>query len=212
MARVQWDTDGTRFFETGIDRGMLYVPFLPGVAWNGLVGVSENPSGGEVSEYFIDGQKYLAAAQLEEYMATIEAFGYPTEFAACMGLLRMSPGMYADDQLSQPFGFSYRTLIGNDLQGIDAGYKTHVVYNVQAKIRGFTNQSNDLRSEIKPYSWTITSVPEVIASFKPTAHYIFDSTKIDPVVITEVENILYGTEIDDPRLLLAEELLIVMGQ
>src|SRR5215475_2966982 len=133
MAQLVWDDDGNKYFETGIDRGVLYLPYMPGMVWNGLVRVTESPSGGTPREFYQDGAKYLNLTSIEEYSATIEAISAPKEFSAATGRFELSPGLFVSGQNRQSFGFSYRTLIGNDLLGTDAGYKIHVVYNALAK-------------------------------------------------------------------------------
>ncbi len=211
MPRAQWDTEGTKVFETGIDRGMLYVPPYPGVAWNGLSKVSETPTGGTASEYFVDGQKYLGVPSLEEYSAIIEAYSSPAEFAPCAGLIRLSPGLFAGDQPRRPFGFSYRTLVGDDTQGISLGYKIHLVYNAIAKNADFTYETIGETPNVRPYSWTITAVPEVASLFKPAAHFVVDSRKVTAGVLADVEDILYGTEVSDPRFPTLQELMTLVG-
>ncbi len=211
MPRVQWDTAGARVFETGVDRGMLYVPPYPGVAWNGLSRVTESPTGGVAAEYFIDAQKYLGVASLEEYAATIEAYSSPQEFAPCAGFIRLSPGLFAGDQPRKLFGFSYRTLVGDDVQGTSAGYKIHLIYNVLAKTGDFTHESVGDTANVRPYSWTITAVPEAVALFKPLSHFVADSRKILAEALADLEDILYGTDITDPRFPTVQELITLVG-
>ncbi len=211
MPRVQWDSDGTRIFETGIDRGMLYLPSAAGVAWNGLMSVSESPTGGEAREYYIDGEKYLNLAAIEEYSATVQAFSSPREFAPCAGLMYIQPGLYASDQPLRQFGFSYRTLVGDDLQGTDAGYKIHLVYNATAKISDFVNQTAGDNPGVSPYSWEISAIPEVIPLHAPTSHFVVDSRKISSTLLRRLEDILYGTDSDDPRLITVSELLSLLA-
>jgi Calcineurin-like phosphoesterase len=210
MPRLRWDDNGSRVFETGIDRGVLYLPSLPGIPWNGLTKVSEAPSGGTAKEFYIDGEKYLSDSVLEEYAATIEAFSSPAEFAPCAGLLKISQGLYADNQPRKPFGFSYRTLVGDDIQGTSAGYKIHLVYNAMAKPSGFTYQTIGDRSSAKPYSWAITAIPELVENSRPTAHFVIDSRKTDPAALNAIENALYGSETDISRLLPVADLLVML--
>jgi hypothetical protein len=210
VPRVQWDAEGARFFETGIDRGMLYLPGIPGVAWNGLSRVSQSPLGGDAREYFVDGQKYLGSAGIEEYSGVIEAFWAPPEFYPCIGLLSIAPGLYADSQPHDKFGFSYRTMIGDDLQGAEAAYKIHLVYNAVAKPGNYTYQSVTENPNVKPYSWAITTIPESSPMQRPTSHFVIDSRKIDPAAMRVVENFLYGTDTTDPGFPTIVQLLDLM--
>jgi hypothetical protein len=210
VPRVQWDTEGTRVFEVGVDRGMLYVPLLPGVAWNGLIKVSEAPTGGTAREFYIDGQKFQNLASLEEFSATIETFSFPPEFASCAGMLRMSPGLLVSNQPRQSFGFSYRTLVGDDILGTDAGYKLHVVYNAVAKTTDLTRRTESNSVSVDPYSLTIAGTPEKVSGFKPTSHFVVDSRKLHPAVLKVIEDALYGTATSDPHLLSAQDLMQII--
>jgi len=158
VTRATWDDDGTKYFETGIDRGMLYIPFIPGMVWNGLVKVTETPTGTAPREFYIDGQKYLNLPSLEEYAATIEAFSAPKEFAAATGMAELSPGMYVTDQTRQAFGFSYRTLIGSDGSDLGADYKIHIVYNAMAKTSDFTAKTTSGSADSPTQSWSLTTI------------------------------------------------------
>jgi hypothetical protein len=210
VPRIIWDTDEGKTFETGIDRGMLYVEPFAGVAWNGLVNVTESASGGAVSTYYIDGEAYLAIAGSEEYEATIEAFSSPPEFAPCAGYKRLSVGLYASGQVRQMFGFSYRTLAGDAIQGTSAGYKVHMVYNALAMTPDFTNQSVADRPSAKTRSWDVTAVPLAIDALRLASHFVIDSRRIDSASLAAAENILYGSASTDPRLLTITELLALV--
>lgn len=211
MPRVDWNATGTRRFQTGIDRGMIYIPPYPGVAWNGLVSVSEAPSGGSANEFFIDGQKYMNVASLEEFAATIEAFSTPDSFAPCAGYAQLSPGLFVTNQIRQQFGFSYRTLLGDDVLGTSLGYKIHLVYNALAKTSDFVRETTTDSPNVKSRAWDISTVPVSADSYKPTSHFVVDSTRFDPSIITSLENILYGAVSTDPRLPDISELVTLVG-
>lgn len=207
MTRFVWDQVGKRPYETGADRGVLYLDDF-GYVWNGLISVSEEPTGGEISSYYIDGVKFLSVTSTEDFAATIEAFSSPPEFAACDGSKAIYSGLIVTQQRRKPFGFSYRTLIGNDANP-EVGYKIHLVYNALAGPS--TRQNNTLNDNPNPstYSWKIDAVPPLMlgSGFKPTAHFIIDSTTIPAEVLTTIEDILYGNESDDPRMPSQAELL-----
>lgn len=200
MPKLAWDEVGKRFYETGVDHGVLYLPnetgkYTNGVVWNGLVSVSESPSGAEANPQYADNIKYLNLYSVEEFGATIEAFTYPEEFEACDGSAEVAKGVYATQQTRKSFGLSYRTLIGNDLKGTDYGYKIHLVYGAMAtpseKARSTVNES----PEAVTFSWELTTTPmdPKVAGFKPTAHIVVDSTKTVPAKLTALEDKLYGS-------------------
>lgn len=200
MAKLTWNTPGTKKFENGLDRGVLYVKNSPGVAWLGLISVNESPSGGDSEAFYNDGVKHQNRPNPEEFAATIEAFTYPPEFAACDGYLAVATGLSASQQRRKPFGLSYRTRIGNDIQGQEAGYKLHLVYNALAAPTDRSNRSAQADSELMNFSWNITTTPISILGFAPTAHLVIDSTTTRPEVLTAIEAYLYGTGSSDPVL------------
>lgn len=194
MSRVQWNQSGERFFEAGVDRGVLYPKVGLPVPWNGLVSVGESTSGGEMESLYFDGVKYLDLASSEEFQATIEAFSAPKEFAAADGMKMLSPGLYVTQQPRSTFGLSYCTLLGNDLQGTEYGYKLHIVYNCTAGPSSRTHQTIGANTTPGTRSWTIQTVPPPASTFKPTAHIVIDSTKVNPYLMENLETVLYGRD------------------
>lgn len=195
---VQWDETAKRLFETGIDRAVLYPmsntgTYPAGVAWNGIVGVTESPSGAEANPKYADNIKYLNLISAEEFGATIEAFTYPDEFAECDGSVEAIEGVLLTQQTRKAFGLAYRTLIGNDVDGNDHGYKLHLIYGAMAapSERGF--QSINDSPEAITFSWEVTTTPVEVSGYKPTASLVIDSTKADATKLAAFEAILYGT-------------------
>lgn len=209
--RLDWDSVGERFFETGVDQGVLYVGTADGVPWNGLVSVSESPSGATLSEYYIDGIKYLQLLAAEEFVATIEAYTYPDEFNACDGVLSAGNGLSVTHQRRQSFSLSYRTKVGNDVNGIDLGYKIHVVYNALAAPS--QRQHGSIGESIDPlhFSWQISTKPPDFAGFKPTAHMVIDSRDTPSDLLSQIEDILYGSTSSAPRIPSADELIFLFN-
>ena len=210
MPRVEWGTAGTRVFETGIDRGMLYVGSDPGVAWNGLVKLSEAPVGGSAKEVYRDGDKIINLVSLEEYSATIEAYSCPREFGPCIGFLNLAPGLSACDQPRKKFGFSYRTLLGDDVQGVYGAYQIHLVYNAVARSPEFQNETRSEQPNVRPRTWSITTEPLYGVWPKPTSHFILESNEYDPADIQALEDTLYGTDTTDPGMPTATELALLV--
>jgi len=217
MTKIVWDAIGERLYETGVDHGVLYLAneageYNVGYGWNGLVGVSESPSGAEATPQYADNIKYLNLVSAEEFGATIECFTYPDAFEQCNGVKKPSAGVSVAQQTRRSFGFSYRSLIGNDLVGTDYGYKINLVYGALAtpseKARTTVNESPEAMT--LSYEITTTSVP-VGDGYRPTAFISIDSTKESSEDIATLEQILYGTEGVDPRLPLPAEVIEIFG-
>ncbi len=206
MPRIAWDEVGQRYYEAGVDRGVLYVADLPGVSWNGLTSVSETPSGGEERSYYLDGIKHLSSSAAEEFVATIEAFTYPPEFEACDGSEEIFDGLFATQRPRKSFGLSYRTKIGNDVDGLEHGYKIHLVYNALAAPTNRGNSTIGDAIEPENFSWSISTRPITIPGYKPSSHFVIDSRRVDPLVLTDLENILYGSDVTTAHLPTQEEL------
>ena len=196
--RLKWDQTGERLYETGVKQGVLYIPtngvYSKGVAWNGLTAVTESPSGAEVTALYADDGKYLNLMSAEEFGATIEAYTYPDEFAACDGSKELADGVTIGQQARSTFGLCYKTTVGNDTEGNDHGYKLHIIYGALAspseKAYSTINDSPDAVT----FSWEVTTTPVNVTDAKPTASLVIDSTKADPTKLTALEDILYGKD------------------
>lgn len=206
MTRISWNDVGQRFYEAGTDRGVLYLDGQSGVPWNGLVGVSENVNGGEARPFYLDGFKYLNMSAAEEYSATISAFSSPRAFDACDGSAAIHNGLFATQQPRKPFGFTYRTLVGNDVDGLSLGYKIHLVYNALAEPSQKAYNTNTDTPEAMTFEWGITTMSPVVTGIKPTAHFVIDSRLTPPKLLEYIENVLYGTSNSNPRLPTANDL------
>ena len=223
MARLVWDKTGERFYETGVDRGVLYPiqeggVYSKGVAWNGLVTVTESPSGAESNPIYADNIKYLNLISAEEFGATIEAYTYPDEFAECDGSASLATGVMIGQQSRKTFGLCYRTILGNDVDSNDHGYKLHLIYGCQASPseKGYSSVNDS--PEAITFSWEVTTTPVNVAGFKPTACITIDSTKCDAEQLKALEDILYGKDAGEegtppavePRLPLPDEIKTLM--
>lgn len=216
MAILQWDKSGERVYETGVDHGVLYIPddkgvYSQGYAWNGLTSINESPSGAEANAQYADNIKYLNLLSAEEFGATLEAFTYPDEFSLCDGTAEIAPGVTIGQQRRSSFGLSYRTLIGDDQVATDRGYKLHLVYGAQAapseKAYGTVNDS----PEAITFSWELTTTPVPVTGFKPTATLTISSLTTPKDKLDALEAILYGTEANEPRLPLPDEVKTLVG-
>lgn len=222
--KLVWDKTGERLYETGVDRGVLYPVqtggvYNKGVAWNGLTAVTESPSGAEASPVYADNIKYLNLMSAEEFGATIEAYTYPPEFEECDGSASIATGVAIGQQARKVFGLSYRTIVGNDVDSNDHGYKLHLIYGALAapSEKGYTTVNDS--PEAITLSWEISTTPVNVTGFKPTATVVIDSTKVDAEKLAALEEILYGKDPTtpegkdgvDPRLPLPDEIVTLMG-
>lgn len=196
--QLVWDEVGERRFETGIDRGVLYLPGGGAVPWNGLVAIAETLSR-EVKPYYLDGRKYLEQQVLGDYASKLSAFTYPDELDELLGNEQFAPGVFLHDQRGKAFSLAYRTREGDDLDQ-DAGYKLHVVYNVTAT----PSDSNlvTIGENVTPqlFDWTLNGLPVALSGHRPTSHISLHSRTIDPSLLAEIEETLYGTELVNPSL------------
>lgn len=195
---IEWDQAGEKMFETGVDRGVLYTQsstgtYPSGVAWNGLTGVTESPSGAETTALWADNTKYLNLVSAEEFGGTIEAYMYPDEFKPCIGEEELVEGITVGQQKRKPFGLSYRTKIGSDTQGNDAGYKIHLVYGCSASTSERAYSSVNDSPEAITFSYEFSTTPVNVTGKKPTSLIVIDSTKVDATKLAAFEKILYGT-------------------
>lgn len=210
MPRLTWDDLGKRFYETGVKQGVLYPQvggaYPKGVAWNGLTAVTESPSGAEPTPLYADDIKYLELTSNEEFGCTIEAYTYPDEFKACNGEATLAEGVTIGQQKRVPFGFCYKTVLGNDEKKNDYGYKLHLVYGATASVSEKAFQTINDSPEAITFSWEVTTTPVAVKGFKPTAILTIDSTTIAPEKLTALEDILYGKETVEARLPLPDEI------
>ena len=217
MAKIKWDQTGERLYETGVKNGVLYVQegsaYPKGVAWNGLTAVTESPSGAEATPLYADDIKYLNLLSTEEFGATIEAYTYPDEFAACDGSAALVDGVMIGQQARKTFGLCYRTTIGNDTNGNDYGYKLHIIYGALAAPSEKAYATINDSPEAITFSWEVTTTPVNVTGAKPTASITIDSTKVDSTKLAALEDILYGKDGEpgnEPRLPLPDEIKTLM--
>lgn len=210
MAKITWDNIGERFYETGVDHGVLYPvsdegSYDTGVAWNGLTAVTEAPSGAEPNPQYADNIKYLNLVSVEEFGGTIEAFTYPQEFEQCDGTATLTAGVTIGQQNRKTFGLSYRTKVGNDTNGMDHGYKLHLVYGALAAPSERAYATVNDSPEAMTFSWEFTTTAVDVPDFKPTAILTVDSTTVAGGDLSALEAVLYGDDTDGPRLPLPAE-------
>jgi hypothetical protein len=216
MTALTWDQVGERLYETGVDHGVLYIPngsgiYDTGVAWNGLTTVTESPAGAEASPQYADNIKYLNLVSAEEFGATIEAFTYPDEFGQCDGTATPSDGVLLGQQGRKTFGLCYRTRLGNDLDGVDYGYKLHLIYGALAAPSEKAYSTINDSPEAITFSWEVATTPVLVASYKPTSVIVVDSSAVGATALADLEEILYGTEGVDPRLPLPDEVITLFA-
>lgn len=215
MSKLVWDSVGERTYETGVDRGVVYPQeagaYPKGAAWNGLTAVNLTPSGAEATPLYANNRKYLNLLSVEELGGTIEAYTYPDEFAECNGEKELAPGVRVSQQKRKTFGFSFRNMIGNDTDGTAYGYKLHLVYGALAAPSEQANATINDAPEAKTMSWEFSTTPVEIEGFEPSSHIEIDSTTVDAAKLKALEDILYGTESEEARLPLPDEVAEIIG-
>lgn len=212
MAKIVWDEVGKRYYETGVSQGVLYVQdttgnYPTGVAWNGLITVNESPSGAEPTPLYADDIKYLNLMSAEEFGASIEAYTYPEEFALCDGTQELATGITVGQQTRKSFGLCYKTRVGNDTDGVDHGYKLHLIYGALASPSQKSYSTINDNPDAITFSWDVKTTPVAVTGMKPTATIVIDSTKVEAANLEALENILFGNEENEPRLPLPDEIL-----
>lgn len=216
MSILKWDQIGERFYETGVDRGVVYPQdskgaYPAGAAWNGLTAVNLSPSGAEPSPLYANNHKYVNLMSVEELGGTIEAYMYPPEFAECNGLKELAPGVRIGQQKRKAFGFAYRTLIGNDTEGTAAGYKITLVYGALAKPSEQSNSTVNDSPEAKTMSWEFSTTPVEVEGNDPTASIEIDSRDVSETGLKALEDALYGTADKEAYLPLPAEVATLIG-
>lgn len=216
MSKLVWDQTGERLYETGVDRGVLYVQssngtYPKGVAWNGLTAVTQSPSGAEATDLYADNIKYLSLLSTEEFGATIEAYMSPEEFDECDGSSEIATGVTIGQQSRKTFGFCYRTVLGNDTENNAHGYIIHIVYGAVASPSEKNYQTINDSPEAITLSWEVSTTPVNVTGHKATATVEINSLKADPTKLAELEDILYGSSESEPRLPLPDEIATLMA-
>lgn len=216
MAKLEWDKTGKKYYETGVDHGVLFPQkndgtYDKGVAWNGLTAVNESPSGAEPNEKHADNMLYAVLRSAEKYEATIEAMTYPDEFDECDGTKELATGVYVGEQPRKPFGFSFRTKVGNDTSGMEAGYKLHIVYGATAKPSEKNYETVNEDPDAMSFSWEITTTPVTLEGYQPVSHIVIDSTKADATKLAALEAQLYGDTNGDATLPTPTEIKTMMA-
>lgn len=215
MSKLKWDQIGERLYETGVDKVVLFPmestgQYGTGVAWNGISAVNESPSGAEPTALYANNGKYLNLISNEDFAATIEAYTYPDEFEECDGSKEIAPGVVIGQQKRKVFGLAYRSLIGNDVDGNDHGYKLHLVYGCLAAPSENNHSTVNDSPEAGTMSWSVSTTPVEVADAKPTATVTIDSTKADKTKLKKLEDMLYGTEQAESKLPLPAEVITLM--
>lgn len=211
-----WDAEGKRYYETGVSKGVLFPTaaegsYGTGVAWNGLTAVNEAPTGAEMTDLYANNAKYLGIRAAEKYEATIEAYTYPDEFAECDGSASIAPGVTIGQQTRKSFGFTYQTILGNDVEQNDFSYKIHIVYGASAAPSSRDHATVNESPEAATMSWSISSNPVNVTGHKPTSTLEIDASKVDKTKLAAFEKIIYGSDEAAPRLPLPDEIATMFG-
>lgn len=212
MAKLVFDELGKRFYETGVSNAVLFPQaddgsYPKGVAWNGITAANESPSGAESNDQYADNIVYLSLTGAEKFEGTIEAFSSPAEFDECDGMKEISKGLTVSQQTRKPFGFAYKSILGNDIKGNDYGYKLHIWYGCKAAPSERSHTTVNDSPEPQNPSWTVSSTPVAVPGAKPSSVLTFNSTTTPADKLKKIEDILYGTDEADARLPLPSEII-----
>ena len=216
MAKLEWDKTGEKTYETGVSKGVLYVQdgsgaYGKGVAWPGLSKVDESPSGAEPTKLYANNGVYVTLMSAEEYTYTIEAYDSPEEFDECDGTKEVAKGITIRQQDRTPFGFCYRTEIGNDTEGTNHGYKLHLVYGCKASPSSKSHETVNDSPSADTLSWEVNTTPVAVDGFKPTAVVEIDSTTVTKENMQKIEDKLYGTASEEATLPSSAEIIELVG-
>ena len=215
MSKLVWDVVGERNYETGVSKGVLYPmvsgTYPKGVAWSGLTTVTETASGAEATPLYADNIKYLNLMSVEELGGTIEAYTAPDEFGACDGTAELTTGVSIGQQPRQTFGLAYQTILGNDTENNKHGYKIHLIYGALASPTERSYATVNDSPEAMTMSWEFSTTPVSVTGFEPTSLVVIDSTKVDAEKLAAFEAIIYGSEDQEARLPLPNEVATLLG-
>lgn len=218
MAELTWDGSGDKFYEAGVSCGVLYKkkettsggstvvdPYGAATPWNGLISVSESPEGGDANDMYADDIKYASIRATENFKASIECYTYPEEFAGCLGEAELANGAYIGQQARDPFGFVFKSLVGNDEDGLKRGYKLHLLYGCTASPSEKSYETLNDSPDAMTFSFDIDTIPVKVSGFNPTSHITIDSRYADPDKLEALEALLFGASATDARLPLPDE-------
>lgn len=211
MTELVWDKLDERIYETGLDKGVLYLPDGTAVPWNGLTSIIEKFDR-ESSSVYYDGMKINEIVVVGDFSATMKAVTYPDEFLELEGIVSIHTGVFLGEQNPKAFGLCYQTKIGNELEGDSVGYKIHLIYNVIAIPNDKTYASLTDSPVLVEFEWNIMAVPEELVGYRPAAHIIIDSRSIDPWLLENIEEILYGNTSTDAALIPIAELVTYINE
>lgn len=220
MSKLVWDKEGEHLYETGVKNCALYVhdgkKYGNGVAWNGITAVTESPSGAEATPLYADDTKYLNLYSVEELGATVEAYTYPDEFAECDGSASIATGVTIGQQNRKTFGLAYKTVVGNDTEANDYGYKIHIIYGAKASPSEKAYATINDSPEAITFSWELTTTPVEVSGYKKTASVTIDTTKFTTEEaknkLKTLEDKLFGSETEEPTLLMPNEIIELIGK
>lgn len=217
MAKLEWDKSGERLWETGVEQAALFLvdeagKYSNGEAWNGLIGITESPSGAEPTALWANDKKYGELLSTEEFGGSIEAYMYPDGFKACNGEAQLVKGVSITQQARKTFGLAYKTLVGNDVVGYKYGYKLHLVYGAKAAVSEKSNQTINDSPEAMTMSWEFSTTPVAVEGFEPTSHLIINSKDVDPEKLAALEAMIYGGADSEPELPLPDKVAELLGE
>lgn len=215
MSKITWDGVGDRVWEAGVDHGVLYrqdetKKYTKGVAWNGLINVTEKPEGAEITKLWADNQNYANLMSAEVFKGGIEAYTYPEEFNECEGQAEVVPGARLGQQARVPFGMCYRSMVGDDTSPEPSAYKLHLIWNAMVSPTEKSHNTINENPDAETFNWDFDTTPAPVTGYKPAASMEIDSRTLAKDKLAAIEEILYGTDEVEPRLPMPDELITLM--
>ena len=202
MSKLVWDAVGQHLYETGVSNCALYLPdntgaYTTGVAWNGITSIAQNRTGADANDIYADDIKYLTLRAIEKEEGTIEAYTYPEEFEECDGTSNFGsgvPGLVVHQQPRKTFGLAFKTVLGNDVDLNDHGYKLHLIYGCSCAPSEKTYNTINDSPEAITFSWSYSTTPVAVTGLKNTSSLEIDSTKANAAKLGDLEAILFGVD------------------
>lgn len=208
---LTWNVSAEKFYESGVDRGTLYVrdgsgQYAPGVSWEGLIGVTEKPGGAEPTDLWANNVLYAKLVSPEIFDGSIEAYTFPDEWGPCDGIEPHAThlGSYFHQQARATFGIAYRTRIGSDELGGELGHKIHCIYGCLAQPSEVARSSVNDSPEASTFSWEFKTTPVSATGMGTVSKLTFDTRTLTAGNLTALEDQLWGTT--GPELLLPDAL------
>lgn len=173
---------------SGVDRCVVYFQDETQV-WPGVVTVEDEYEILENTVVYVDGLKRRTSVQGSDYSAKISSYTFP------------------DKVLDDPFGMCFRVFTKED----HSEYELHLVYNCYATLESIQQQTLTNEVNIPGFSIDISTKPVNTITFEnPLSHLIIRTKGLWTHAVEHIEDILYGTSTEQPRLPSIDEIIDIL--